>query len=50
MLTPYQPGGVDYAHLLALPCLKKICDYAPVAEKLSQSVIYHDVQSFFPGN
>ena len=24
MLTPSYPGGTDYAHPLALPCLKKL--------------------------
>ena len=30
VLTLSQPRGVDYAHPLALPCLKKFRDYAPV--------------------
>ena len=29
MLTLSQPEGADYAHPLALPHQKKICDYAP---------------------
>ena len=29
MLTLSQPGGADYAHPLALPCLRKFCNYAP---------------------
>ena len=28
-LTLSQPEGADYAHPLALPCLKKIRNYAP---------------------
>jgi hypothetical protein len=32
-LTLSQPEGADYTHPLALPCLKKFRNYAPVAKK-----------------